>query len=94
MRKGTCAAVKRNAVSVPDTKHTCKCNLPDYRKGLDFGIVLSSLSVLCKFHVSSFLTTKKDNKAARPSDSGQVTFIVFFVIFLFFFNVCILAEKE
>ena len=43
---------------------------------LVLGIVISSVFfVLCNHHSSSF-PTKKDNKCARPSDSGQVTFIV------------------
>lgn len=44
---------------------------------LVLGIVRSSVfCVLCNNH-NSFLSDKKDNKCARPSDSGQVTFIVF-----------------
>ena len=44
---------------------------------LVLGIVVSSVfSADSNNHISSF-PTKKDNKCARPSDSGQVTFIVF-----------------
>lgn len=44
---------------------------------LVLGIVVSSaFFVLCNHHSSFLSDNKKDNKCARPSDSGQMTFIV------------------